>query len=356
MNDFEINDKRTESEFKGITFSKYKKTDVKKQLIDSLYNGKIEESCYWSAEYICCGCFIDLWDIILNYVGKNIHLGNPKLPIYLELRFTTFKDIMSGGYNGNEISLRNSDKIRKLFAEIISIVCTSHKRHSIESIKIKRKEEFDMAYMGSKLKAPTIDYGQNVFKKDDPNELFISINEFTYHISCDSKNSLEACYWLEWIMEFENICKKRKQTCICERRSNIHVEDKYQKEPIWIIWDALLYTNSLLNDKISTKILNSLLTLYCVRYTPGVKKKRKYLLYFAISILTEVYNQKIEIINDKSLVDNIVKKIDMVYKEIKKNEIKSDTDYLFNGLEKTNREKTIEKLEMFSNMNTIVRK
>ena len=355
MNDCEINDKRTENEFRGITFSKYKKTDVKKQLIESLYNGKLEEACYWSAEYICCGCFIDLWDIILNYVGKNIHLGNPKLPIYLELRFKAFKEILTSGYIGDEIALRNSDKIRKLFAEIICIVCTSHKRHSIESIKIKRKEEFDMAYMGTRLKASTVEYAQKIFKKDDPNELFISINEFTYHISSDSRNSLEACYWLEWIMEFENICKRKKQTCICERRSNIPVEDKYQCEPIWIIWDALLYTNSLTNNKITTKILNSLLTLYCLRYTPGIKKKRKYLLYFAISLVTETYNTQVEIIDDKSLVDNIVKRIDLIYKEIKKNEIKPDTDYLFNGLEKSNREKTIEKLDMMNNLNTITR-
>lgn len=101
--------------------------------------------------------------------------------------------------------------------------------------------------------------------------------------------------------------------------------------------------------------MNSLLTLYCLRYTPGVKKKRKYLLYFAISLVTERYNTQIEIIHDKSLVDNIVKKIDLVYKEIKKNEIKPDTDYLFSGLEKSNQEKTIEKLDMMNNMNTIVR-
>ena len=46
----EINDKRTK--FKGITFSKYKKSDVKQQLLKSIMYGKVEQTCYWAAEYI----------------------------------------------------------------------------------------------------------------------------------------------------------------------------------------------------------------------------------------------------------------------------------------------------------------
>ena len=44
-----INDIRESSELRGYTFSKYKTTDVKKQFMDTMLNGKIEPACYWCA-------------------------------------------------------------------------------------------------------------------------------------------------------------------------------------------------------------------------------------------------------------------------------------------------------------------
>ena len=354
MDEFEINDIRSDNEFKGVTFSKFKKTEAKKELINSLSNGKIEYALNWSAEFICCGSFIELWDIILNFVGKHIHIGNPKLPIYLELRFNNFKEIISN-YIGFEINMRNNDKVRKLFAEIITIICNSKKKHSIESIKIKKQEEFDMTTMSTRLKAPAINYASEIFKKDDPKELFIAMNELAYHLSKDSLTSLDACYWIEWILEFENLCKKKKEVCICERRIFVKVDEKFQKEPIWLIWDIIFHINSKNKSEISKKILKSIFELFCIRYTSGSKRKRKYLIYFAVSIITEKFDDKINIIQNKEVVDNITKKINLIYKELKKNEEKPATDYLFNGIEKSNTEKTIEKLEMLREMDTLIR-
>ena len=43
MNENDITDKRTIKEFKGITFSKYKKTDAKKELLNNLSIAKIKK-------------------------------------------------------------------------------------------------------------------------------------------------------------------------------------------------------------------------------------------------------------------------------------------------------------------------
>ena len=101
--DMEINDKRNPKDFKGITFSTFQKAKVKKELVACISAGKLESACYWSAEFICAGHFGELWECIILYVTRYIHLGSPKLPIYIAKRFDEFKTIVSNGYIDNEI-------------------------------------------------------------------------------------------------------------------------------------------------------------------------------------------------------------------------------------------------------------
>lgn len=355
MNEIEINDVRKITEFKGVTFSKYKKTHVKKELLNCLSNGNIESSCFWIAELVCSGNYSELWDIIITYISKHIHLGNPKIALYIDRRFQNFKEIVVNGYVDNELALRNNTKIRQLFAEIACVLCFSKRKPLFNSIKINKEEEFDVTKMTSKLKAPNIEYGQNILLSNDPKELFISINEFAFHISEKSKNIMSACYWVEWIIEFEAICKKRKEKCLCERRSFAPVESKFQTDIIWLIWDAIIYeTQKRKNKDTLIKIINTLINIFSIRFSPGVKKRRKFILYYAIALLTESYNLDTPIINDQKSIQKIVDNINVIYKDVKKNEIPPETDYLFNGLKKSNLEKTIEKLEKFKNISTFV--
>lgn len=349
----EINDTRSPKDFIGISFSKFKKTDVKKQLLNSLINGKLENSCYWSAELICAGHYLDLWELIILCAGKHIHIGNPKLPIYIDMRIQMFKEIANCGYTNDELKMRNSKKIRILFVELICIICFSRKMHSYNTIKIE-KNEFNMTNLGFRLKADNVNYGTSIFMKEDPKELFVAINELAFCVSRGNMNNHNACYWIEWILEFESICKKKKEKCTCERRSFIPVISKLQMDIVWIIWELLLH-ESTKRPKIIQKIIKSLLNLFCIRYTPGAKKRRKHLIYFAVGLLTNMCNMATPIIENKTLIENIIPKIDGIYKQVKKNELKPATDYLFHGIKKSNLEKTLEKIDLFNKFNFIPR-
>jgi hypothetical protein len=346
-----INDIRTPSQFKGISFSKYKKTDVRNQLIKNMINGKIEPASYWAVELICAGHYMELWETILHYVGKHIHLGNPKLVIYLEMRYTIFRNIMAQGHYLSELELRNNDKIRKLFAEVISMLTLSNKKHSFESIKINRVEEFDMTQMTERLKAPHVRYIEGIFQKEDPKELYVAMNEFAYNLSIERSNMMTACYWIEWVIEFDIICRKRKEDCLCQRRTSIPVETKYQRDIIWLIWDCLLKYSDEKKNPFIDKIMKSIMYLFCIKYTTGACKRRRYLLYYAVALLTEPVPTNVEIVSRKEFVQNVVEKINELYKQIKKNEESPNTEYLFSNLDQKNTfEESMRRMEMLQSV------
>lgn len=320
---YRIEDTRTSADFKTLTFSNFKKVDVKKELIDAMlkYDGKLENAQNWCAELICSGNLLQLWETILFFFSRYIHLGNTKIPIYLYHRYSYFKDLTNDVSVDDDLELRNDSRIRDLFSEIICVLTRSKKIYSAEYLKIS-PEDFDLTKCESKFRAPSLDFAIPVMKKGDPIELSVPLNEFIHHLL--TKNNNWARYWADWIIDFDSLCRsKTGNVCFCEPRTNIPVERKFQKDIIWLIWDSIYFLcqcPEYVNTPYISEIVVSLFNLFCIRYTNGCCKKRRCIIYYAISILTESFNYvEVPIIDDVGVIDFYKENINQVYFEIKKN-------------------------------------
>jgi hypothetical protein len=311
-----IYDNRPDKEFNSATFSNYKKSEVIKALIKSVNEQDAEGALFWSVELLCSGRLKDLWDVYLQLMGKHIRSGNPKLPIYISSRFEKFKSIITNGYAGMELEVRNNSDMRILISEIICVLCFSPKKPALEMLKINKQTDFSLNILGKQLKADSMLWGKMVMLENDPNEILLAVNEFGYHL--DKKNLLKCCYWIDWLIDFDALCRKQKKPIIIQERTFVNVEDKFKYDPIWILWDLLLIKHK--SDKNNLSIINSLIALFSIRYNFSQKRKRRFLLYLAVELYTETIDMTIPIVHNGDKVRNIIKQQDKFYKAIKKYE------------------------------------
>lgn len=341
----------------------YKRSQVKKSLTDAMNKGAIEEANYWGAEMVCCGCFLELWDILLEFIGRNINTSNPKLPVIVAKCFNDFKQIAMNEYIVDQIGMRNSNKVRKIIAKVISILCISRKRGKMEYVKIDKENDFDILKLGRRMKAPSADFSKSVIQSGDPTEVYVAINELCYHISKDVKNPLMAEYWIEWLLEFDKRCRKKKERCQCERRDFSPQDDDNGKDIIFIVWDAILREAKSRSQKALVTIISSILELFKIKFSSGSKKKRRHLLYFSISLLCEPLDLSIDVIQSETALISVLENLDIVYAQVKQaettvipdlpNKSKKGKDNETSEKDKTEKEKKMaHKLDILTTMGT----
>lgn len=332
----EINDPREIPAFRGITFSGFSRAKAKKELIQSMYDEKIEQSCYWSAELICAGQHNEVWESIIIFFAKYVHNGNPKLVVYLSRRILNFEQIVANGFTTCPLLLRNNNEFRKLFAELICIMCSANKHHSIDEIKVPATE-FEADNMCERLKAPDASYIESIFREDDPLELFVALNELTYSLTI--RSCTIASYWTEWIIAFGNA-----ENLKCERRVFVPVAPNHQTHFIWLIWDVFINISSNRHNTLVQRLVESTLECFCFHFRPTNIRKYKLLLYFIIELLCAPVNTNYTdtIIKNQSIITTVTSHISDIYTQIKENQHDVGTDYLFADMDSDNHNSNLE--------------
>ena len=312
-----IDDSRRLSDFRGITFSGFKISTVVKSLVNALNSQKIEDSCFWVTELVCSGHYAEIWEVIFLFYSKYVHIANPKLSILIWTKVQKFKMNMNGVETEMEVlDIRNDKDFRVMVMEIIVSLCISSKKYLINQVKIS-EGDFNMLNLKNILQAPDLSYSKNILLEDDPRELIITINELAYNLSKGVTNTLKAYYWVEWILEYMKLCKKRKETCKIQKRENSLIDEKYFHNPIWLVWKAVTNQAKELGG-ITLKVVESLFGMFCLRYTEVTNTKRRYTIYYAISILTtNIKYEEYEIVKDKKLLGCVLNQVDAIFMQVK---------------------------------------
>ena len=320
-----IMDSRPIEEFKDKTFSNFKKKDVINELFKSIEHNKLEEACNWITECIISGYCEEIFEKLVLFNSNNININNPNLPILLSRKHKTFVNSFNHLTKKDKdkiIHLRNTQSVRNLFFDIIFSLIDSSKEIKFNKHKKLKNEDFQFHNIKNKLKATMHILPSNIIRFTDPDELKIIMNEFYFHLKNENGGYYDACYWVDWLFQWEKISKKNKKKYEIESRDINNINPKYCKDPVWLLWEIIFLEANRRNDNIKN-IIQNIYYFFNYNFTPGKKRARIVLIYHCISCLTYKINTNIPIHKNKNLFIQTQCNINIMFKNKKLSEVKN---------------------------------
>ena len=314
QDNYKIIDKNTS--YNKKTFSGYKKNSVFTELNNCLLDNRIENVCYWTAEIHCSGFTNLLWEKIIVFASKYININNPLLPKYLFQKYNEHKELMKKCQSKNFIELRNSIESRKLLCEVIIVIGIS-KKINIPKIPKIYSNDFDIMNIQNKLQAKNTHIIDKFFKKNDPLELRIPINELIFNIN--NKNLNHCIYWLSWIIEYDKKISKKEKNLICNVRNIENIEDKYRNDVSWLIWNAIFSCCD--NNTFYKEQIKYLYQIYKTNFTRTKKKSRISIFVHSILLIVEKIDNTIPLKYREDIILNACNNINYIYKKIQNSRI-----------------------------------
>ena len=214
-----VDDTRSPAYFRSIGFGGHKKVDVKKALLLALQQSEMETACYWVADLVCAGHADDVWDVVIPFYARHIHVGNPHLASFLAYHQAKYTELVNTNLTGLTISLRNNVHMRTLFAQVIALLCYANQQPVLTPVKLETTA-FDPELVMYKWQAPSATFalvtnGQEDGDGDGDGDgdqkplLFPVLNEFAYHVS--QRQVHMALYWMEWILTFVSTYQQEEE-------------------------------------------------------------------------------------------------------------------------------------------------
>lgn len=314
-----IQDKRIPEDFKSKTFGGYKKTDVYNALYKSIENNRIENACHWVTELIVSGYVVDLWEKLIIYACKIIHINNPQLPHFLYRNDIKMYSHITKYLKKDYIHLRNNLSVRNTLFDVVSTLTTSSKTKRFDKNKrFNDEENFNYKNIKNRLIAPHNFLPDNFIQFNEPEELGVILNEFVFNLKND-KSGYERCvFWIQWLFKWDKLHAKKLGKCDIQPR-NVEVDNKYKTNIVWLIWCAIFHEYKDREVTIKRQI-NSLYKLYCHNFTNQKRNTRLPIIHNTIALLTHTIDASTPVRNNIEVFIQSQCNLNMMFKAKKINE------------------------------------
>ena len=322
-----IIDNRTIEIFKQKTFSGFKKSDVINIVLKSIESNKLENACFWTTECIISGYSLNLWEKLLQFSSKVIHINNPRLPSYLLIKNTILMNQMNrlGKDKNNVLLLRNSQMVRNLFFDVITTLSLSSKTKRYDNYpKLNDNDDFIFTNVKKRLFSQMNILPNHIIHFNDPDELRIIMNEIFTMCKNKQFGYDRCCYWILWLVKWEQLHKKKKQIWNVSERNIPDIPQKYRSNFIWVVWEIIYEELKERKDLKIKKEIDSLYKIFQCNYTTGKRNGRLPLLFHAIGYLTHNVTFTIPIRNDYKIFIQVQCNVNKMFQAKKVNEIKTD--------------------------------
>ena len=309
----DIHDSRTVVDFQKFTFSGHLRTHVYKVLNENTKLGHADYACFWSLELMCSGIVHSLWNTLFEAAALHINRAAPNVFLYLVNKYEKFS-LIEGHYSVMSMTdIRNNHDARNIVCEVTSALALCRKNKLPPLPKIKPEHDFQQITITENLKSPSANYGRHLAKEEDPLELYIPFNEFVYCLRPETRDETRGLYWASWIIKYAKVYKKQnKQPLVCAFRNNPYIEDKFGRDVIWVLWEAILEASRQSPQAgVLAPYMDALFKLHCLRWNPSVSKNKLVFLITAIQMVCESNTLDIHyavphnILQIQSIIENI---------------------------------------------------
>ena len=248
-----IIDNRSSKDFKGITKSGYKRTDVIKAYLNSMINNKLEDSIRWCVELHSTGLNKAIWDNIYQVYFRYIHINNPKLFFYILKREKDYFVAINKYPRKHESFSRNDQEIRNLYAELTAISCLTKKNNMFlpKSLPTINDKSFLKEYIAKRIISKNLNKLLEFINHTTTNEMKIALNEIINNLALENGTFENCIYWYLWLEKYQTINNKNNKNILIKLGND---EDHW----IFILWNIILSFDKLIykNDNIFLKKLH----------------------------------------------------------------------------------------------------